>query len=267
MRSCLKSYKIGNHRVCFVILFLGICFFMRKGMFVEARENQKEWKNETTNYQAIVEDDANLFTDEEEQQLIENMQIITDYGNMAIKTMDAYARSTEDVAEDYYRERFSVDSGSVFLIDMYHREIYIFSDGEMYKTITKAYAYTITDNVYTYASDAEYYTCALEVVHQIYKLLDGQKITQPMKYISNFLIAFLVAFILNFILAIFLSKAWRTKNKVLIKATKHVFEHKNDDRTHLRTRKEYSPIITFSGGSSGGGSGGGSSGGGGGHSF
>ena len=56
---------------------------------------------------------------------------------------------------------------------MDNRNIWIHSNGAINRTINKAYAETITDNVYTYASDADYYICAMKVYEQEYTLLQG----------------------------------------------------------------------------------------------
>ena len=79
--------------------------------------------------------------------------------------------------------------GTVFLIDMSQRYIYIFSDGNNYKMITRAKSETITDNVYKYAVKEQYYQCAEKAYNQMYTVLEGGKIAEPMKYISNTLLS------------------------------------------------------------------------------
>ena len=54
--------------------------------------------------------------------------------------------------------------------------------------------------MYTYASDADYYICAMKVYEQEYTLLQGRKIAQPMKYISNALLAVVIAVVINYII-------------------------------------------------------------------
>ena len=60
--------------------------------------------------------------------------------------------------QSLYREKYGSESGTIFVIDMDNRNIWIHSNGAINRTINKAYAETITDNVYTYASDAVSYT-------------------------------------------------------------------------------------------------------------
>ena len=51
--------------------------------------------------------------------------------------------------------------------------------------LQNSYADSITDNVYTYASNRDYFSCAAKGFERELNLLKGQKIRQPMKYISN----------------------------------------------------------------------------------
>lgn len=143
---------------------------------------------------------AELLTNEEEQKLMERMKPLTEYGNIAfISSNNGVYHSTSVLADSVYHQMFGTQSGTIFLIDMYNREIYVFSDGSNYNIITKSKAYLITDNVYRYATNEEYYKCADEAFKQINTLLDGKKILEPMRYITNVLIAITVAFFSTFI--------------------------------------------------------------------
>ena len=159
-------------------------------------------------------------------------------------------------------------NGTLFLIDMDNRELYIFSDGDVYRTVTTSYANVITDNIYTYASDGDYFTCADNAFDQIASLLEGQKIAMPMKYISNALLALLLSALLNYFLVSFLSRSRKCSDEELLSAGQASFVFRNAAAKKTTTTKVYNPSSSGSGGgSSGGGGGGGSSGGGGGHSF
>lgn len=93
-------------------------------------------------------------------------------------------------------KEFKDNSGTLFLIGMRSRMIYIFSDVAIYQIITKGRANTITDNIYQYASDGDYYICAVATFSQELPLLEGRRISQPMKYVSNALRAFALALII-----------------------------------------------------------------------
>lgn len=226
--------------------------------------------NPETNYKVVIEDDANLLTEEELNKLQEEMKDLTIYGNIIFKTSyshDYY--STSSFASNYYHDNFGTTSGTLFLIDMQNREIYIFSDGENYNSVTSAKATIITDNIYKYASQAEYYECASQAFSQINAVLSGAKIAEPMKYISNSLIAVTLAFFISFIYILISTNTKKTTAKEIISGCIVDFNVGNVTGIRVGQHREYSPQSdsSSSGGSSGGGGGGGSSGGGGGHSF
>lgn len=232
------------------------------------------YRNAETSYRIIIEDDAGLLNNEEEQDLAALMQEITTYGNVAFKTIDTNNRGTESYARQYYHDQFGTASGTLFLIDMDNRNIWIHSDGAVYKTITKSYADTITDNVYRYASDGNYYDCASHTYEQILTLLKGNKIAQPMKYISNALLAVILALLLNYGLVSFFARMKKPGRKELLSNGRNYFHYTQPRAFFVRESRTYNPTSSdssssgSSGGSSGGGGGGSSnSGGGGGHSF
>lgn len=157
-----------------------------------------------------------------------------------------------------------------FLIDMDNRNIWIHSDGAVYKVITTSYANTITDNVYRYASAGDYYECAAKAYEQITDLLKGYKIAQPMKYINNILLALILALLLNYGAVSFFARLRKPGRKELLGSTVNHFSYTRPEVRFVRESRTYNPVSSSSrsGGSSGGGGGGGSrSGGGGGHRF
>lgn len=232
----------------------------------------EKYINNKTNYQVIIEDDANLLSESEIYKLQKEMITLTKYGNIAFKTINQNSTTTSNYASNYYYEMFGTSSGTLFLIDMDNRYIYIFSDGNNYKTITTAKANIITDNVYKYASKKQYYECAYKSFEQINSLLKGEKIREPMRNISNIFISFIIAFFINFIIVLCNTKIKKAKNKEILSNCNIKFDVNNVYAVKTGTHKVYSPRNdssssgSFSGGGSSGG-GGGSSGGGGGHRF
>lgn len=236
-------------------------------------EKVYEYVNPTTNYKALIEDNADLLTDSEREKLLSEMEKITTYGNAAFNTINANNSTADSYASGYYHNKFDNASGTLFLIDMDNRKVYVFSDGDIYKTVTKTYANVITDNVYTYASNQDYYTCASKVFSQVYDLLEGRKIAQPMKYISNALLAIVLALMFNYIVVRVYAGKKTPSRKQLLEGIFHEKKLSNVNAVFTNETKRYDPIESSSGGggghSGGGGGGGGghSSGGGGGHSF
>lgn len=225
------------------------------------------YTNPETGYRVEIEDDANLLSSEAKSKLAQTMEEITAYGNVAFVSTNNNLSSTSSFAKSCYRELFGTKSGTLFLIDMDNREIYIFSDGKVYRTITNSYALTITDNVFRYASAGQYYDCARQAFRQIATLLEGGRIMQPMKYISNALLSLLLGLLICFAWICIATRLRDPKDREFMRRViKHVsFTPPKAVCTH--TTKTYSPSSSDSGGGSSGGGGGGSSGGGGGHSF
>jgi len=253
-------------RKLFMGIVLGICLFCVSAFESDAKEIN-------TNYQVIIEDGADLLTKEQETSLYKVMENITEYGNVAFVSVAENSSSAETFARRFYQEKFGTDSGTVFLIDMDNRMIWIHSDGAIYKVVTTSYANTITDNVYRYASREEYYECAKETFNQIHALLEGDRIAQPMKYISNALLALILAFFINFGVVSYFARLKRPSDTQLLRNMERRFTYTKPIANFTHKTKVYDPIES-SGGSSSGGSrsggssgGGSSSGGGGGHSF
>lgn len=221
-----------------------------------------------TNYKLIIEDDANLLNENEINKLQEKMQPLTKYGNIIFKTTNENKYfSTSNYASNYYHNNYGKESGTLFLIDMDNRIIYIFSDGLNYKTITKSKAEIITDNVYRYATRGNYYECAEKAYDQINTLLDGGKIAEPMRHISNALIAMVISFSISFLYVVLKTRLKKSQVEEIISKSNVSFKVDNVVGKKSGTHRKYSPVSSSSSGGGGSFSGGGSSGGGGGHSF
>ena len=235
------------------------------------RNSGTVYTNSETGYSVIIEDDASLLSNDEKIQLAETMKDITPYGDVAFKSIDYNPYSTETYIERYYNSIFGTGSGTVFLIDMDNRNIWIYSDGSIYSTITTAYANVITDNVYTYASDKDYFTCANKAFIQEAALLHGRRISQPMKYISNALLAIAIAILINYFIVRQTSRVRKASDNEIVNGVFANNAFNNVSVNFIRQTRTYSPRSSSSsgssGGHSGGGGGGGHSGGGGGHSF
>ena len=189
---CDKIYKhnkissIAVFSATFMIIAAIFLFLSVKNVRAEDEKDYKNvYINQDTGYEAIIEDDAALMSENDYEALLGPMKQITLYGNVMLKTIETNNMSTEGYIRALYNERFKSDSGTILVIDMDNRNIWIHSNGKIYNTVTSSYADTITDNVYRYASSGDYYTCAYKVFEQELALLKGSKISQPIKYISN----------------------------------------------------------------------------------
>ena len=226
------------------------------------------YQNTATGYVIRIEDYANLLSAEEESELAEDMKPITKYGNAAFVSLQDNYSSTVSYAEDHASE-FIGSNGSMFLIDMDNREIYIYSKGEVWGVVTNSKARSITDNVYQYASTRHYYSCASEAFRQITEVLEGGGIPEPMKMISGILLSLWIGVIINFH---YVQKTRiQEEDENLPKQIVHG-AGAGAGTIKITSTDVYKRVLGGGGSGSGGGGGssgggGGSSGGGGGHSF
>lgn len=225
-----------------------------------------------SSYRLVIDDREDLLTASEENMLQIKMERIREYGNVGFVTVSQFS-STDTYTKNLYRDLFGRESGMLFVIDMGRRNIWIFCDGAIYRIINKSYANTITDNVYRYASKGQYYDCAYNVFDQAEILLEGGRISQPMKYISNALIALVLAILGNFIFLVIQRGESIANPDTIAKAMSSGVAVGIVSKVMTKSKKSRHVESSggggggFSGGGGGGGGGGGSSGGGGGHSF
>lgn len=222
--------------------------------------------------EAVIRDEADLLTDAEESDLLDAMMPITQYGNVIFYTTnDNPYDDTYDLSKTIYASHFSpYDDGVIFTINMDDRELWISGFGQCQYMVTDSYCYTITDNIYTYATDGDYYECATQGFEQIYAVLQGKDIPQPMRYTCNFLLAVAIALVINFLIVTSYSKKREPSLSTVKDSMIYHCEIHNPRATFTHERKVYNPPSSSSGSSSGGGGGGGGGGAsssGGGHSF
>ena len=221
-----------------------------------------------TPYRIYIEDEENLLTEQEEKKLEEDMGPVQEYGHAAFIT--TRIRESDYVGETgrIYHSMFGRDSGMLLLIDMNHRQLVIFSDGAVYKTITKSKANTITDNIYKMASRGDYYGCAKEAFTEAALLLQGYHIAEPMRHVTNALLSLILSFLLVYLIARYISAQRQASHEELIAMIHPKQEFHDGSLKYMRKKRTYNPRSSGSGGSSGGGgSGGGGGGGGGSHGF
>ena len=223
-----------------------------------------------------IEDVSDLLSDEEESGLRSEMEKLLEYGSAAFVSVgdarysgyNAYDSSAAGrYAKQKYEELIGPESGLLFLIDMDNREIYIYTYGFIGDYVSRSKARSITDNVYRYATDKQYGTCATKAFEQINTLMNGGKIAESMRYISNAFVAVLIALLINMLALRALNRKKEVTAAEVADANKNTvqFRHKGLD---IISRKVVVLRSSSSGGRGGFGGGGGHFGGhGGGHRF
>jgi hypothetical protein len=117
--------------------------------------------------------------------------------------MDVPSVGTAAYAEEYAIAHYGNSPAVIFIIDMYDRQLYIYTNGSALKTITRADSRAITDNIYKIASKGNYYECADQAFSQILGKCRGERLARPVKHITNALIAVLCGILLNYCFTVY----------------------------------------------------------------
>ena len=164
-----------------------------------AMAETRKQQNEETGFRAVIDDDAGLLDEAEYDGVMATMAPITAYCNVGFYTYGGTSRDyVLDKAKTWAAEEFGT-SCTLFIIDMATRQLAVWSSSDVQKTLTQAKAYTITDNIYSYASRKQYAACAEGEFNQMYRVLKGEKVSGPMRLISNALLAMLAAILLAYL--------------------------------------------------------------------
>ena len=204
-------------------------------------------------YQCIIEDDYDLLTDEEEAKLKEYMIPITEYGNAIFHTTGDNRVFVETYADNYYHSKFSLrSSGVVFVIDMGQRQVCVFSDGFIHRFVTNQKADVICDNIYTYAKRGDYFGCAQNAFKQIYNVLKGEQIAEPLRIASGIAVSIILAFFITYIVVMNKYRVKPADQKQLIKNCNVAFAAGQVSVVKTGEHRVYNPPSSSSGGGGGG---------------
>lgn len=258
-------------KIVFIILMICIISILPLSKSKAVETNNSE-------YLIVIEDDANLLTEEEEQNLKIKMEELKEFGNVMFKTTNTYNSSSSlRYIQNYYYSRFENRSGLAFYIDMNNRQLCLCATGGLDELITSSKCDTIMDNVYRYARKGNYYSCAIETFAQSNQLLNRQKIAESMKHICNAFLSVMISLFIGYGFVRVISHAKKATNYEIISESEMSLEHSQVEVQKTGSHKVYSPVSSSSssgrsssGGSSsssGGGGGGGFSGSGGSHGF
>ena len=172
-------------------------------------------RNERTGYYAIIADEADLLSAEEETKLLDEMYPLTEYANIAVYTVDTYTN-----LKDYERakkkrvELFGTNAdAAIFTIDMYLRRIVIQRRGNMEKFFNNSRANNITNNVASMATQKKYYSVCSTAMRQMLAVIQERNVPEPMRYLSNGVIALMLGCIAAFVTAVLTSSSLRKKKK------------------------------------------------------
>ena len=217
-------------------------------------------QNGETGFMAVIEDSAGLLDAAEYDGVLATMMPITDICNAGFYTYSGESKEYVMNKAKAWANKVFTGTCTLFIIDMATRQLAVWSSDDILKTLTQAKGYTITDNVFSYASRGDYARCAETAFNQMYKVLKGEKVSGPMRIISNALLALLAAILLAYL---FISARMEQEVKVSLPeiATATV------GAGAVIAAKKLTRKVRHTSSSGGGGGGGGFGGGGGSHGF
>ena len=253
-------FKVLLLSFCISIFMIGKSYALDQSAFLSS----SVYQNSDTGYTAYIDDEEDLLSSSEEEELLKKLVPLTQYGNVAFLSGRGEYSAAATI-RDFYNEVFYGKSGLIFFIDMENREIRIQSGGAFYRTISSDVANSITDNVYVFASNGDYYRTAAVAFSQVKAKMEGRFVATPMRWISNFFLAIFLGLLFNFTMLLMTWKQNRTGSKAVLGALRPnmILGNREVIMTN-QTKVRLSSSSSRRGGQSGGGfSGGGSSGGGG----
>ena len=183
-----------------LILFLLALVLMIPGL---AAAETMTRQNGETGYKAVVDDSANLLDAAEYDGVFAAMMPVTDVCNAGFYTYSgqdqAYVMNKAKAWANTVFKEYPSGTCTLFIIDMATRQLAVWSSSDVEQTLTQSKSYTITDNVYKYASCGQYAACAESAFNQMNRALKGEKVSGPMRVISNALLALLAALLLAYL--------------------------------------------------------------------
>ena len=262
-------FKVLLLAFCISTFMIGKSYALDQSAFLSS----SVYQNSDTGYTAYIDDEEDLLSSSEEENLLKKLVPLTQYGNVAFLSGRGEYSAAATI-RDFYNEVFYGKSGLIFFIDMENREIRIQSGGAFYRTISSDVANSITDNVYVFASNGDYYRTAAVAFSQVKAKMEGRFVATPMRWISNFFLAIFLGLLFNFTMLLMTWKQNRAGSKAVLGALRPnmILSNREVIMTN-QTKVRLSSNSSRRGGRSGGGfsgggrSGGGFSSGGGGHRF
>lgn len=262
-------FKVLLLAFCISTFMIGKSYALDQSAFLSS----SVYQNSDTGYTAYIDDEEDLLSSSEEENLLKKLVPLTQYGNVAFLSGRGEYSAAATI-RDFYNEVFYGKSGLIFFIDMENREIRIQSGGAFYRTISSDVANSITDNVYVFASNGDYYRTATVAFSQVKAKMEGRFVATPMRWISNFFLAIFLGLLFNFTMLLMTWKQNRAGSKAVLGALRPnmILGNREVIMTN-QTKVRLSSSSSRRGGRSGGGfsgggrSGGGFSSGGGGHRF
>ena len=165
---------------------------------------------ESTPYNLYIVDEARILTPSERETVVKAMITASKYGNMAFLSTDSVSDSAQNEAERFANRVFGSQPGSVFIIEMGSRELYLNNYGSLNQVVDVSASRNIVANVYKTASRGHFGDCASEAFIEVYKTAAGHGIDRTLQHATNALMAIALGLICCFAIV----KTHNTADKV-----------------------------------------------------
>lgn len=156
-----------------------------------------------------ISDYENLFSDEEEKLIHNQLEPLSVYGKIFVVTYNTddhtvFRRDTVDIDYIYRVAIKEGNSGLVILIDTKSKsyvDFYMLADGDM-RTKIGTYLIPIVNNVYPDIESKNYYKAVSEAISEIQNIYKTHYMWSWSSFLNNLLIAFIISVIGIFIIVI-----------------------------------------------------------------
>ena len=197
------------------IICITLLLALASAPFAAATAATIEEKNTESGYILVIDDKAELLDSAETERVKQAMLPVTQYASVGFVTYSVNSsRTAPATLARQWGESMLGGGGArftVFIIDMATRHLDIYASQPLSGVLTASEENSIADNVYRYATNRQYGKCAEETFSQIERVLKGEKIRTPMKYISNALMALIAAILAAYLLI----SAWIRKEQAV----------------------------------------------------
>ncbi len=216
--------------------------------------------------EAVIDDQLDFFTTEQETELLLEMREILGYGNVIVVVAASDRSVTDSVVEseavDYYHAYFGGEpDGIIFAMimdpDIKGGSIGLYSFGKVDGMITDEDGETIMDNAYNNVARKDYYGYAKYAIREAGQYLKTGELARPMKWISNIFLAIVLGLMINFGLIGFSRRKRKAKDAEILSGMYQHFEMSDNSMILVNTTKVYDPPSSSGGGHGGHGGGGG----------
>ncbi len=143
-------------------------------------------------YTAIIIDNTDVFTDEQEEALLSEMSSLCEHGNVCITTLVSFEGLTFNIMNDLYTDTFGDTDGVILFIETKQSAMNIHCHGELAQELDSQALRDITAEIAGYATAGDYYACADNFIAETRFFFFNKELSAPMKLVTSALLAAII---------------------------------------------------------------------------